>query len=496
MAKKKYLWEGSDWSFEKIDAVYKVCEKLGKELKLNIYPNQIEIVSSDQMIDATSSSGLPLMYNHWSFGKSWVELEKEYRTGRTGLAYELVINSSPCIAYLMEENSMLTQALVVSHASFGHNHFFKNNYLFKQWSNADSIIDYLAFAKKYITSCEEKYGASKVEEFLDHCHALQLYGVNRYKKPAKLSAKDEIKRLAEREEYRQQQVDVLWSMIPKLNKNGFIINESWPKEPEENILYFLEKNAPKLKTWQREILRIVRKISQYYFANRQTKLMNEGFATWTHHTMINTMYDRGYITDGAMIEFLKLHTNVLMQPGFDSRYYSGINPYALGFAMFKDIERACNNPTEEDKEFYGDRIKNPSLDVILDVVENFRDESFVLQFLSPKVIRDFKLFSVFDDDDDQDYYVVKSIHNEHGYRKIRQDLARQYEYDHYVPDIQIVNCDIKGDRKLTLQHNSRDGKLLTEESTLALEHLRMIWGYPVTINTVYQGQVLERDHSR
>ena len=109
------------------------------ELGLDIYPNQIEVITAEQMLDAYSSIGMPLFYKHWSFGKHFTQHEALYRQGLRGLAYELVINSSPCISYLMEENTATMQALVIAHAAFGHNHFFKNNYLFKQWTDAEGI---------------------------------------------------------------------------------------------------------------------------------------------------------------------------------------------------------------------------------------------------------------------------------------------------------------------------------------------------------------------
>ena len=122
----------------------------------------------------------------------------------------------------------------------------------------------------------------------------------------------------------------------------------FPQEPQENILYFIEKNAPLLEPWQREIVRIVRKIAQYFYPQRQTLVMNEGWATFWHYTLLNTLYDEGYLSDGVMIEWLGSHTNVIYQPPVVHRAYSGINPYALGFAMYRDIQRICQNPTEED----------------------------------------------------------------------------------------------------------------------------------------------------
>ena len=178
-------------------------------------PNQLEIITAEQMMDAYTSVGMPVSYNHWSFGKHFLSTEKSYKRGQMGLAYEIVINSNPCIAYLMEENSLTMQALVIAHAAYGHNSFFKGNYLFRTWTDADAIVDYMVFAKNYIAECEQRHGIDAVELLLDSCHALQNYGVDRYKRPAKLSLAQENARQKEREEYVQSQVNDLWRTVPR-----------------------------------------------------------------------------------------------------------------------------------------------------------------------------------------------------------------------------------------------------------------------------------------
>ena len=191
MAKKsdvEPLFEGSEWTFETLQRTYDAIEEVAlNDLGLDVYPNQVEIISSEQMLDAYSSIGMPLMYSHWSFGKHFAREERMYRKGYAGLAYEIVINSNPCISYNMEENTMALQALVMAHAAFGHNHFFKNNYLFRQWTDAEGILEYLQFAKSYIAECEEREGLNAVEEILDAAHAIMDHGVFRYRRPPKLS---------------------------------------------------------------------------------------------------------------------------------------------------------------------------------------------------------------------------------------------------------------------------------------------------------------------
>lgn len=480
MSRKKPLWTGSDWNWDLLHKVYDECEKIAtKELKLNCYANQIEIISAEQMLDAYASIGMPIYYQHWSFGKHFIQEQKRYQSGQGGLAFEIVINSSPCINYLMEDNTMTTQALVIAHAAFGHNHFFKNNYLFRQWTDATSIVDYLIFAKNYVADQETKHGRQAVESWLDSCHALMDYGVNRYKRPGKLSLAEEEQRQKERTEYLQSQVTELYRILPAKGQEK-IVEKIFPEQPEENLLYFFEKYSPDIQIWQREILRIVRKIAQYFYPQGQTKVMNEGFASLTHWEIMNRLHEKGLTTDGAHLEFLALHTNVLYQPDFNSRHYSGINPYAFGFAILRDIQRMCSEPTAEDKKWFPQITGANARELILDAVANYRDESFIRQWLSPKVIRDWRLFSLHDDKSNEDEYTVSNIHNERGYHDIREKLADQYLRAASVPHIEVVEVS-KKTKTLNLRYTSHRGRKLGNTEKL-IPHIFRLWGdYPVTI---------------
>ena len=272
----RLLFEGADWDFATLQRIHDACEAIALgELGIDVYPNQIEVITSEQMLDAYSSTGMPLFYRHWSFGKHFAHHETFYRRGMRDLAYEIVINSSPCISYLMEENTATMQTLVTAHAAFGHNHFFKNNYLFKLWTDAEGILDYLDFAKGYITRCEERYGETAVERTLDAAHALMSHGVHRYAGKTATDLRQEEKRLQERRAHEEQMFNDLWRTVPvgKAKKAGDIGLEKRRAAlglPQDNILYFLEKSAPRLQPWQREILRIVRHVAQYFHPQRQT----------------------------------------------------------------------------------------------------------------------------------------------------------------------------------------------------------------------------------
>jgi stage V sporulation protein R len=497
-ANPRRLPDQSEWTFELIEQAHEEIRRVAENFGLDTYPNQMEIITAEQMMDAYASIGLPVSYNHWSFGKHFLQTEKSYRRGQMGLAYEIVINSNPCIAYLMEENSLMMQALVIAHASYGHNSFFKGNYLFRTWTDAEAIVDYMLFAKNYLAECERRHGVEAVEMLLDSCHALQNYGVDRYKRPARLSMHEENLRQREREQYLQSQVNDLWRTIPRREQAHASPPgpRRFPSEPQENLLYFIEKSAPLLEPWEREVVRIVRKISQYFYPQRQTQVMNEGWATFWHYTIINQLYDEGVVGEGFMLEFLQSHTNVVYQPPINSSYYSGINPYALGFAMMRDIRRICEEPTDEDRYWFPDIAGSDWKKTLDFAMRNFKDESFIAQFLSPKLIRDFHFFAVLDDDEEEKLS-VSAIHDDNGYRDIRQKLAAQYNLHTREPNIQVWSVDTHGDRSLTLRHTQYQRRPLNGQADEVLKHVARLWGFDVMLQTADDnGAVTQTKHCR
>jgi stage V sporulation protein R len=476
------LPDQSEWTFDLIEHAHDEIGRVAKKFGLDTYPNQLEIITAEQMMDAYASVGMPVSYSHWSFGKHFLSTEKSYRRGQMGLAYEIVINSNPCIAYLMEENSLTMQALVIAHAAYGHNSFFKGNYLFRTWTDAEAIVDYMVFAKNYIAECEQRHGIDAVEDLLDSCHAIQNYGVDRYKRPAKLSV---------------AHITVAGFVVDRRDRElvaAVVVEHGeeqvrdqqplrFPPEPEENLLYFIEKYAPLLEPWQRELVRITRKISQYFYPQRQTQVMNEGWATFWHYTILQELYKEGIVGDGFMLEFLQSHTNVVYQPAATSPYYNGINPYALGFAMMSDIRRICEDPTPEDRAWFPDIAGSDWLKTLDFAMRNFKDESFIAQYLSPKLIRDFHFFAVLDDDR-SDKLTISAIHDEAGYRYVRQQLAEQYNLGNREPNIQVWQVNTRDDRALTLRHTQFQRRPLNQQAHEVLKHVARLWGFDVRLETV------------
>jgi stage V sporulation protein R len=485
----KLIATGSEWTFDHIEAIDRACAAHAKRYGLDWFPNQIELITSEQMLDAYSAVGLPVNYHHWSFGKQFMQEHKAYKTGQQNLAYEIVINSNPCISYLMEDNSLAMQALVIAHACYGHNSFFKGNYLFRQWTQPDAIIDYMLFARRYISECEERYGYERVESTLDALHALRDHGVDKYKRPGKLDSRREREEQAKRLEAAKEQMrqHEFYSLVPQ-QVEAKVTNKTYPEQPEENILYFIEKNAPKLEPWQRELCRIVRKIAQYFYPQRQTQVMNEGWATFWHHRLLNDMWDADEIDDGILLECMHSHTNVIKQGSMRQ-----FNPYALGFAMYTDIKRVCENPTAEDYEYLPEIAGKNWLEVFHDAMNNYRDESFIQQFLSPKVVRDLQMMHIQTDEDD-DFWTVADTASAEGFRAVRDNLAASKRLETYMPEISVVRYRRDSDRALMLRHQSYRGKQLNSAATEAtLKHLRYLWGYEVYLESVDEsGKLLDR----
>ena len=491
MTQGSLLYSGPDWDYGTLQRAYDAIERIAtEELGLELYPNRIEVITSEQMLDVYTAHGMPLTYRHWSYGKRFLQHESSYRAGYTSLAYEVVINSNPCISYLMEENTATMQALVIAHAAFGHNHFFRNNHLFRQWTEASAILDYLEFSRSYIAGCEDRYGVAAVERILDAAHALSRHGVHRHGGSRPLNLKTEEQRERERMEYDEKVFDDLWRTVPgaKAAPGADKLADRRRRLglPEENLLYFLEKSSPGLQSWQREIIRIVRLIAQYFYPQPQAKVMNEGCATWVHQRIMTRLHETGQIDDAAFLEVLHSTGNVILQPGFDHPAGGpGFNPYALGYAMMTDIARICDDPTAEDRAWFPDFAGNrDAVGTLRHGWANYRDESFLLQFLSPKVMRDFRMFRLLDDTAETTL-LVDAIHDEEGYRDIRRSLARCYDPGLNDADIQVVDVDLSGDRQLRLEHRTRPGRLLAgKDAGATLRHLAILWGYEVKLAEV------------
>lgn len=484
MPKKKETsnpFKKDDWDVESLDQTWEIIKKIAiDKYGLTFYNPSFEVVSFEDMLHIYTGS-LPIMYDHWSFGKAYIALHKKYMADRMGIAYEVIFNTSPALCYLLEHNSPTMQGLVMSHASVGHSAFFKNNVLFKEMTNASTIIPFLKNSKKYIQECEDKYGAKNVEQVLDACHALSVYSLNRMPVKEK-SNKEKEKRRLKRAENKDKDYDTSQESISL--STGQLTSSVNKRFREENILRFVGRFSPALKQWQRDIINIYCDIQQYLYPQMLTKVMNEGFASFWHHTIMNDLIDQGLINPGGALEFMHSHCSVLNQPGFDSRNYGGFNPYKLGFEIFKDIKRICEDPTEEDKHWFPGLIGKNWIEEVKFAAYNFKDESFILQYLSPKVMRDLKLFVVNDKEENNDLH-ISDIHDDEGFKEIRKKLSQYYNHFGNIPDIYIEGWDSKKSRRLFVVFQEKDGVHLDLESgSNVMQYVKDLWPFKIVFKYI------------
>lgn len=479
----KLLYNTNEWSLELIDKMWEVIDDIAtNKYGLTYHDPQIEIVTADQMLYHHSMNAMPTLYNHWSFGKRFEESIKGWEAGMSSIAYETIINTDPMVCYIMEDNSATMQALVLAHAICGHGSFFKHNYLFKEWTDPKAVINTLRYSKSYIAECEQKYGAVRVERLIDACHSLFYNSIDKYKRRRFERPSDAYEKAVNRAKSEEENFDIVMDTLKKpqaTRKKGTIKAYrafEWPW-PEENLLYFIEKNSPMLEDWEKEIVRIVRKSAQYFYPQIQTKMMNEGWASFWHHTLMTDLYDEGYIDEGNYLEFLDSHTAVCCQ-----RDQQQMNPYAIGFELFTDLRRACEDPTEDDYKYLPMVAGKPWLETLKWTMENFKDETFVTEFLGPNVVDHFELFC-YEDDTSSKNYKILTIQDKEDIYELRKQLASNYTFAELLPQVEIVGFDHKTDRTLHMRCTHKDGKVLDKESLKSVtKYVHKLWGYPILVD--------------
>ncbi len=480
MKKHKPICPSGDWGIAELEATWEVVQEINEsKYKIDHFPARFELISFEGMLSAYSTVALPGLYDHWSFGKSYVEESNKYRETQN-LAFEVVINSNPSICYLMDSNSFATQALVIAHASIGHSGFFKNNHMFKTHTRADTILPFIKRSSDRIREIEEEIGEFRVECIIDACNTIKYNSYDKYH-TKKLTDKEIKAKEKEAHEAMERQSDKVLDFTVKENPMYVTDFEDdgigWYKA-DSNILKFIKENSINAEPAERELMGIMLEINQYLFPQVHTQLMNEGFASFTHYHIMKAMYSMGYITEGQYWEFVRLHCSVLNQRGI-TEGGSTINPYKLGFDMYSDIKRMCLEPTEEDKKWFPELAGNPDwVSEIKRAAYGYKDESFISQYLSPKVIRDYKFLSVKYDFDKQNIN-VEDTHDDIGYNRIITSLSNQYDFFNKVPELVAITCN--GEKEILNIHayetetKNLDGGSMDDVK----KHIALLWAGPV-----------------
>lgn len=447
--------------------------------KLNCYPQEYEICDHNEMLGYMAFSGMPSRYSHWSFGKSFERQKTMYDYGVSGLPYEMVINSNPCLAYLMRDNSLLLQILTIAHV-YGHNDFFANNFTFTSGFNAAYTLEFFKSNAKRIDYYMEdpSIGVDLVETALDHAHALQ-YQVCRNLAIKQLSHEEQQKRLLQK----SMPSSDPWSNIHKKQEYTVPDLNKFPIEPVEDLLSFIADNNPYLPEWKRDVLRIVEKEMKYFIPQMETKIMNEGWASYWHYKICNELK----LETGLHLEFLVRHNQVLRpHPG-------GLNPYHLGFILWHDIERRWNEGQtgieySEDKPALGvdfnDENDTPGRKKIFQIRESDRDTSFLRRFLTPQIMQEACLFQHEKRGKDR---IVTKVSTEESWQQIRDTLVNSVG-SNSIPIIAVEDADFGKNRTLYLKHKHDGRDLQLEYAEHTLKHVKALWERDVVLESILNGK--------
>ncbi|MFQ5684731.1 MAG: SpoVR family protein [Candidatus Binatia bacterium] len=431
---------------------------------LNPYPQEFELCDHEQMLGYMAYSGMPSHYPHWSYGKSYEKLKTLYDYGISGLPYEMVINSDPCIAYLVQDNSLLLQVLTIAHV-YGHNDFFRNNFNFKPIRSEFTLETFKTHADRIRRYVEDpSIGLEKVEWILDAAHAL-AFQCRRNLAVRKQTTQEEKERRIEESKPRADPFQSVHrrreAPAPDLNKV--------PLYPEEDMLLFIRDHNAHLSDWEKDLLTIVHEETQYFIPQIATKIMNEGWASLWHKRVLEALD----LSQGMQMEFMVRHNQVLRpMPG-------GINPYHLGFKIWEAIEKRWDEPTAEEEKEFGRR-KKSGRDKIFEAREVERDGSFLRRYLTEELVRELNLFEHQIQGNER---IISRVADKENWREIKETLIRNVGMG-TIPVIKIEDADYDKNRVLLVRHHHDGRDLHLEYAEKTLQYLHRLWGREVMLETV------------
>jgi stage V sporulation protein R len=445
----------ADYSIKELEQWNLRVEEIALSEGLDFYNQEYEICSYDDMINYETYIGMPSRYPHWSFGKSYERVKTLHKYNLTGLPYEMVINSNPCIAYLMKDNTLLLQILTMAHV-YGHNDFFKNNRLFKYGTKAQYTIEtfknHANRVREYIS--DPGIGYSKVEKILNAAHALK-YQTARVIGEKKLN--DEEKREKYLKSLQQDRNDHPLLNPPwKEKREENIELNKIPYESEDDLLQFISSHG-RLSTWQKDLLDIVREETTYFIPQIETKIMNEGWASFWHYTILNKLE----LSQSLHIEFLKRHNQVI-------RPHDGqINPYYLGFKIFEYIKNSFN--------------ENPGK--LFEIREIERDASFLRRYLTRELCEELNLFEYVKKGSE---YIISEVSDEEGWKTIRDSLTSSVGMGS-IPTVKVEEW-VPKDNTLILEHQYDGRELELNYAYETLRHVVDLWEGKVVLSSYFDGK--------
>jgi stage V sporulation protein R len=456
------------------------------EAGLDFFEVIFEMVDYREMNELAALGGFPSRYPHWRFGMEYDKLSKSYTYGLSKI-YEMVINTDPCYAYLLTSNSLLDQKLVMAHV-YGHSDFFKKNVYFSHTNR--KMLDEMANHALHVRRHQEKFGVDVVEEFIDCCLSLDNLldphagAIRRDPKPkpdsthnepeapVKIPTKSYLDKFVNPKEYIDAQ--------KKKIEEDRVQDERFPARPQRDVLGFLLQHAP-LKPWQQDCLEIVRDEALYYLPQGQTKIMNEGWASYWHAKLMTG----GLLNDSEIIDFADVHSGTMATPP------GGLNPYKLGIELFRDIEERWNKGQfgkewDECDDYQSKGLWDKKLgkgrDKIFEIRRIYNDLTFIDEFLTEDFCRRQKLFT-FAFNKRSQRYEIESLE----FKKVKNQLLSQLT-NFGQPVIEVVDANFRNRGELLLIHRFDGAELRPDYTQKTLSNICKIWGRPVHIETLSEGK--------
>ncbi len=442
--------------------------EIAKRFGLDPFPVFFELVTSSKMYE-DAAYGLPGRFNHWTRGKAFYRMKTQYDYGLSKI-YEVVFNTNPAVAYLMEQNDLLQNKLVIAHV-MGHSDFFKNNAYFQHTSRR--MIDKVGIHADRIRKYEFDHGTLEVERFLD-----AVLSIEEHIDPNAFSRKTYGQKSEESKPGVPGPYDDLWSLDKRLQQQDEEEEEAFfrkprrfPPEPVKDILLFLAEHAPHLEDWQRDIILIVREEMIYFLPQMQTKTLNEGWASYWHARIMRELD----LTEAEVMQFAQMHANVLAP----SRTH--LNPYHLGYKILEDIERRWDHPTDEEQERFG-RKPGQGRAKLFEVREMENDVSLIRNYLTKELVEELDLY-LYKKEGDQWVIVEKD------WRKVRDGIVASMTNFGY-PYLTIEDADYRRNSELYIKHHFEGQELDLNYAEKTLQYVYQLWGRPVHLETIYDGRRL------
>ncbi|WP_410558999.1 SpoVR family protein [Bacillus safensis] len=442
-----------------IDEITEIAEGFG----LDFYPMRYEICPAE-IIYTFGAYGMPTRFSHWSFGKQFHKMKLHYDLGLSKI-YELVINSNPCYAFLLDNNTLVQNKLIVAHV-LAHCDFFKNNCRFQNTKR--DMVESMSAAAERIKEYEHTHGTKEVESFLDAVLAIQEH-IDPSLVRSKLSwSIDDEEEYEDDKPKRQTPYDDLWGMDePKTREKKKNVKQ-FPPKPEKDLLLFIEAHSRELEPWQRDVLTMLREEMLYFWPQLETKIMNEGWASYWHQRIMRELD----LDTSESIEFAKLNAGVV-QPS-----KTGINPYYLGLKIFEDIEERYDNPCEELKK--AGVTEGSGRSKMFEVREIESDISFIRNYLTKDLVmrEDLYLFQK----QGRDYKVIDK-----EWKAVRDQLVSM-RVNGGFPYLTVIDGDYLKNNELYIKHWYEGIELDLKYLEKVLPYLYQLWGRSVHIESVLEGK--------